>query len=100
MSSDTPPSSEESSFLSSYVIPLTSNVIVWIREAIASLAEALDDTQMALRIGKTAVAQGVHLLYYAYPVHPFPAYQPLREPPRARLAPAQPPRPVATVSFS
>ena len=47
----------------------------------AHLAEALGDTQMAVRISKTAVAQGKNLILYSYPVHPFPAYTPLREPP-------------------
>ncbi len=47
----------------------------------AHLAEALGDTQMAVRVSKTAIAQGKNLLLYGYPVHPFPAYTPLREPP-------------------
>lgn len=47
----------------------------------AHLAEALGDTQMAVRIAKTAIAQGKNLILYGYPVHPFPAYTPLREPP-------------------
>ncbi len=47
----------------------------------AHLAEALGDTQMAVRVAKTAVAQGKNLITYAYPVHPFPAYKPLRDPP-------------------
>lgn len=48
---------------------------------IAHLAEALGDTQMAVRTAKSAVGRGHNLLYYSYPVHPFPAYSPLREPP-------------------
>lgn len=48
---------------------------------LANLAEALGDTQSALRIGKAAIAQGQNLLLFAYPVHPFPAYTPLRKPP-------------------
>lgn len=48
---------------------------------IAHLAESLGDTQMALRIAKSATARGDNLLIYGYPVHPFPAYKPLREPP-------------------
>lgn len=36
---------------------------------------------MALRIAKSATARGNNLLIYGYPVHPFPAYKPLREPP-------------------
>ena len=34
---------------------------------LAHLAEALGDTQMAVRIGKTAIARGLNLFYYAYP---------------------------------
>lgn len=49
----------------------------------AHLAEAFGDTQLALRIGKAGVARGQNLLVYAYPVHPFPAYTPLRSPPEA-----------------
>ncbi len=51
----------------------------------AHLAEALGDTQMSLRIGKSAIAQGKNLAYYAYPVHPFPAYTPLRPPPESAI---------------
>jgi soluble lytic murein transglycosylase len=48
---------------------------------IAHLAEALGDTQSAVRTAKFAIAKGYNLYYYAYPVHPFPAYSPLRKPP-------------------
>lgn len=48
---------------------------------IAHLAEAIGDTQSAVRTAKTAIARGQNLYYYAYPVHPFPAYRPLRNPP-------------------
>lgn len=48
---------------------------------VAHLAEAIGDTQMAVRTGKAALARRQNLLYYAYPVHPFPSYTPLREPP-------------------
>ena len=48
---------------------------------LAHLAEALGDTQMAVRIGKTAIARGMNLVYYAYPIHSLPAYTPLRQPP-------------------
>ena len=48
---------------------------------IAHLAEAIGDTQMSLRIAKSAIAKGQNLITYGYPVHPFPAYQPLRPPP-------------------
>ncbi len=47
----------------------------------AHLAEAMGDTQTAVRIAKSAVARGLNLLYYSYPVHPFPSYTPLRAPP-------------------
>ncbi len=47
----------------------------------AHLAEALGDTQMAVRIGKTGIARGFNLIYYAYPIHSLPAYKPLRRPP-------------------
>jgi soluble lytic murein transglycosylase len=52
---------------------------------VAHLAQALGDTQMALRVGKAAVARGLNLLHYSYPVHAFPAYSPLREPPEPAL---------------
>src|SRR5690606_23442905 len=48
---------------------------------LAHLAEALEDTQIAVRIGKYGVAKGFNLIYYAYPVHRLPAYKPLRPPP-------------------
>lgn len=52
---------------------------------LAHLADALGDRQMSLRVGKTAIARGMNLANYAYPVHPFPAYTPLRTPPEAAL---------------
>ncbi|TMJ76025.1 MAG: lytic transglycosylase domain-containing protein [Alphaproteobacteria bacterium] len=48
---------------------------------VAHLAEALGDTQTAVRIGKGAIARGMNLVYYAYPIHSLPAYTPLRKPP-------------------
>ncbi len=48
---------------------------------IAHLADALGDTQMALRIAKSAIADGHNLLIYSYPTRAFPAYEPLRKPP-------------------
>lgn len=48
---------------------------------VAHLAEAVGDTQSAVRVGKAGIARGHNLYYYAYPVHPFPAYKPLRKPP-------------------
>jgi soluble lytic murein transglycosylase len=50
---------------------------------VAHLAEAIGDTQSAVRAGKAAIARGQNLVYYAYPVHPFPSYSPLRDPPEA-----------------
>lgn len=48
---------------------------------IAHLADAIGDTQMSLRIAKSAIARGQNLLTYGYPMHPFPAYKPLTNPP-------------------
>jgi soluble lytic murein transglycosylase len=48
---------------------------------LAHLAEALGDTQTAVRVGKTAIGRGFNLFYYAYPIHSLPAYTPLRQPP-------------------
>ncbi len=48
---------------------------------LAHLAEALGDTQMSVRIGKTAIGRGMKLGYYAYPIHSLPKYTPLRQPP-------------------
>ena len=45
---------------------------------LAHLAEALGDTQMAVKIGKAAVARGFNLLLYSYPIHGMPAYPALR----------------------
>jgi soluble lytic murein transglycosylase len=45
---------------------------------LAHLAEALGDTQSALRIGKAGIARGFNLAYYAYPVTSMPQYSPLR----------------------
>lgn len=47
---------------------------------LAHLAEALGDTQMSVRIAKSAIARGMNLIVYGYPVHPMPAYTPLRTP--------------------
>jgi len=48
---------------------------------VAHLAEALGDTQSAVRIGKAAIGRGMNLVYYAYPIHSLPTYTPLRKPP-------------------
>lgn len=45
------------------------------------LAEAIGDTQLAVQTGKNAIARGMNMAVYSYPVHPFPAYTPLRRPP-------------------
>lgn len=52
---------------------------------LAHVAEALGDTQTALRVGKYGIAQGFNLIYYSYPVHRLPAYTPLRGPPETAL---------------
>ncbi|MEQ8825189.1 MAG: lytic transglycosylase domain-containing protein [Filomicrobium sp.] len=48
---------------------------------VAHLAKRLGDTQQSLRIAKSAIARGLNMLYYAYPLHAFPDYKPLRKPP-------------------
>lgn len=48
---------------------------------LAHLASALGDHQTSLRVGKTGIARGMNLTLYAYPLHAFPAYTPLRDPP-------------------
>ena len=48
---------------------------------LAHLAQSLGDQLMAVRIGKSAVARGQNLIYYAYPVQGLPSYKPLRQPP-------------------
>ncbi|NOT69861.1 MAG: transglycosylase SLT domain-containing protein [Hyphomicrobium sp.] len=65
-------------FLTSLRIGLTSEAEAGM---VAHLAEAIGDTQMSLRVSKSAIAKGQNLLTYGYPVHPFPAYKPLRKPP-------------------
>ena len=52
---------------------------------LAQLTETLGDTQMVVRVGKTAIARGMNLVVYAYPVHTFPAYKPLRTPPEMAM---------------
>ncbi|MFM7084649.1 MAG: lytic transglycosylase domain-containing protein [Hyphomicrobium sp.] len=52
---------------------------------VAHLAEKLGDTQAAVRTAKGAIAQNKNLLYYAYPVHPFPRYTALRKPPETAV---------------
>jgi soluble lytic murein transglycosylase len=48
---------------------------------VTHLAEALGDTQIAVRIGKASIARGYNVTAYAYPIHAFPAYPVLRVPP-------------------
>jgi soluble lytic murein transglycosylase len=52
---------------------------------LAHLAEALGDTSMAVRLGKSAVARGHNLLMYAYPIHAMPTYAALRPAPEPAL---------------
>ena len=52
---------------------------------VAHLAEALGDTQLAVRIGKAAIARGFNLITFAYPLHAFPAFNALRSPPEMAL---------------
>jgi len=47
----------------------------------AHLARTSGDTQTAVRIGKWAIGDGNNLIYYSYPVHALPKYEPLRPPP-------------------
>ena len=47
---------------------------------VAHLAEALGDTQMAVRVAKAGVARGLNLLLFSYPLHAFPAFTALRQP--------------------
>jgi soluble lytic murein transglycosylase len=48
---------------------------------VTHLAEALGDTQIAVRIGKASIARGYNVMAYAYPIHSFPAFPILRAPP-------------------
>jgi soluble lytic murein transglycosylase len=48
---------------------------------VTHLAEALGDTQIAVRIGKASIARGYNVMAYAYPIHSFPAFPILRVPP-------------------
>nr|HPG88954.1 transglycosylase SLT domain-containing protein [Hyphomicrobium sp.] len=48
---------------------------------VSHLANMIGDTQMSLRIAKSAIAKGQNLITYGYPVQTFPAYTPLRTPP-------------------
>lgn len=52
---------------------------------LAELAASLRDPQTSLRVGKTAIARGHNLLMYAYPIDPYPVYEPLRTPPETAM---------------
>ncbi len=52
---------------------------------LAEFAASLGDPQTSLRVGKTAIARGMNLLLYAYPIDPFPEYEPLRPPPETAM---------------
>lgn len=47
----------------------------------AHLARVTGDTQTSVRIGKAAIAAGHNLVFYSYPIHALPKYNPLRKPP-------------------
>ena len=51
----------------------------------AHLAKRLGDTQMSLRLAKSAIADGQDLIIYAYPVHALPSFKPLSEPPETAM---------------
>jgi soluble lytic murein transglycosylase len=46
-----------------------------------ALAEAIGDTQIAVRAGKAGVARGFPHYFMSYPIHRLPVYEPLRPPP-------------------
>ncbi|MGE3916717.1 MAG: lytic transglycosylase domain-containing protein, partial [Hyphomicrobiaceae bacterium] len=52
---------------------------------LAELAASLGDPQTSLRVGKAAIARGLNLMLYAYPIDPFPVYDPIRPPPETAL---------------
>lgn len=52
---------------------------------LAELAASLGDPQTSLRVGKAAIARGLNLLVYAYPIDPFPEYAPIRPPPETAM---------------
>ena len=79
-------SSLENSVTRSLLIRLSQTLATEAEQGLlAHLAEALGDPQMAVRIGKSAVARGHNLLMYAYPINAMPAYQALRPPPEPAL---------------
>ncbi|MEZ5857095.1 MAG: lytic transglycosylase domain-containing protein [Hyphomicrobiaceae bacterium] len=52
---------------------------------LAEVASTLGDTQTALRIGKSAIARGLNLIFYAYPIEAWPEFKPLGIPPETAL---------------
>jgi soluble lytic murein transglycosylase len=52
---------------------------------LAELAASLGDAQTSLRVGKAAIARGLNLMVYAYPISAFPEYEPIRPPPETAL---------------
>ena len=52
---------------------------------LGELARALGDPQIAVRMGKAAVARGRNLYIYAYPTDVLPDYTPLRQPPEPAM---------------
>ncbi|MGD9802769.1 MAG: lytic transglycosylase domain-containing protein [Hyphomicrobiaceae bacterium] len=52
---------------------------------LAELAASLGDPQTSLRVAKTAIARGMNLILYAYPIDPFPDYEPIRPPPETAM---------------
>jgi soluble lytic murein transglycosylase len=76
----------DASIMRAFIVALRQNLKSEPESAlVAHLAEAMGDTQSAVRVAKFAIGRGHNLYYYAYPVHPFPAYKPLRKPPEAAL---------------
>ena len=47
---------------------------------VAHLAEALGDTQQAVRTAKAGVARGLNVVLFSYPLHAFPSFTALRVP--------------------
>lgn len=76
----------DASIMRAFIVSLRQNLKTEAESAlVAHLAEAMGDTQSAVRVAKFAIGRGQNLYYYAYPVHPFPAYKPLRTPPETAL---------------
>jgi soluble lytic murein transglycosylase len=52
---------------------------------LAEMAASLGDPQTSLRVGKAAIARDMNLILYAYPIDPFPHYEPIRPPPEVAM---------------